>query len=104
VGQEAGGTCRRRGGVALEAHDVTRAMASVRFLSAAIEASAAFVMLRSSLERAVGLNAVLGLVGPTIFVVVSALGVIGLAGRISALRLVLVCAGVLLVLASSRAG
>jgi hypothetical protein len=47
---------------------------------------------------------VLGLVGPTIFAVVSALGIIGLAGRVSALRLILVSVGVGLVLASTRAG
>jgi hypothetical protein len=88
----------------LAPHDVTRAMAGVRFVSAAIEASAAFVMLRSSLERAVGVNAILGLVGPAIFAVVSALGIIGLAGRLSPLRLVLVSLGVALVLASTRAG
>ena len=85
-------------------HDITRAMSAVRFVSAGIEATAAFFMLRGSLERAVGINAVLGLVGPTIFAVVSALGIIGLAGRVSALRLILVSVGVGLVLASTRAG
>lgn len=88
----------------MEPQEITRAMAGVRFVSSAIEASAAFVMLRGSLERAVGVNAILGLVGPTIFAVVSALGIIGLAGRVSGLRLALVSAGVLLVLASTRAG
>jgi hypothetical protein len=83
---------------------ITRAMSSVRFVSAAIECTAAFIMLRGSLERAVNINAVLGLVGPTIFAVVSALGIVGLAGRVSPLRLVLVTAGVGLVLASTRVG
>jgi hypothetical protein len=87
----------------VDPQEITRAMAGVRFLSASIEATAAFLMLRGSLERAVGVNAALGLVGPAIFAVVSALGIIGLAGRVSPLRLVLVSAGVLLVLASSRA-
>jgi len=79
-------------------------MASVRFVSAAIEATAAYLMLRSSVERAVGINAVLGLVGPAIFAVVSALGIIGLAGRVSPLRMALVACGVGLVLLSTRAG
>lgn len=88
----------------MDPHTITRAMAAVRFVSASIEATAAFIMLRGSLERAVGLNAVLGLVGPTIFAIVSALGIVGLAGRVSPLRMALVSAGVLLVLASTRAG
>lgn len=82
---------------------MARAMAGVRFLSAAIEASAALVMLRGGIERAVEVNAVLGLVGPTIFAVVSALGVLGLSGRVSPLRLGLVALGAGLVLASTRA-
>ena len=46
----------------------------------------------------------LGLVGPTIFAVVSALGIVGLAGRVSPLRLGFVAVGVGLVLASTRVG
>jgi hypothetical protein len=81
---------------------LVRSMASLRFLSAAIEASAALLMLRQDLAGAVRLNALLGLVGPTIFVTVSALGVAGLAGRISPLRLGMVLVGVLMVVAASR--
>lgn len=88
----------------MEAHDITRAMAGVRFLSAAIECTAAYLMLRGTLGRAVNINAALGLVGPAIFATVSALGIVGLAGRVSPLRLGLVAVGVGLVLVSSRVG
>ena len=80
----------------------TRAMAGVRLISASIELTAAYLMVRSSLPRAVSINAVLGLAGPVIFTVVSALGIVGLAGRISPLRLIVVSIGVALVLLSTR--
>lgn len=76
-----------------------RSMASVRMLSSMIELTGAILMLRSGQVRtAVGINAGLGLVGPTIFAVTSALGIAGLEGSLPLHKLVLVGGGVLLVL------
>jgi hypothetical protein len=76
-----------------------RYMAFVRFFSASVELTAAVLMLRSgSLESAIGINAALGLVGPTLFAVVSAIGIAGLAGHVSWQKLALIFAGVVLVL------
>lgn len=88
----------------MDPHLTTRAMAGVRLISASIELTAAYLMWKSPLPRAVSINAALGLVGPLIFTVVSALGIVGLAGRISPLRMVVVSLGVGLVLFSSRLG
>lgn len=86
----------------MDPHLTSRAMAVVRLVSASIECTAAYLMWRGPLTRAVAINATLGLVGPLIFTVVSALGIVGLAGRISPMRLVVVSVGVALVLVSSR--
>ncbi len=75
-----------------------RTMSYLRFLSAAVEATAAVWMLRSHrLETAVGINASLGLFGPTIFLLVSLLGLVGLAGKLPLAKLALIGAGVGLV-------
>lgn len=88
--------------MAVDPHTAVRAMASIRFLSSAIECAAAILMLRLGIVGAVRLNAGLGLVGPTVFTVVSAFGIAGLAGRIAPLRLILVFAGVALVFLATR--
>lgn len=78
-------------------------MAAVRFVSAAIEATAAILMLRiGRVDAALRINGVLGLVGPTILIVVTALGVAGMAGRIPLAKIALICAGVYLILYGSR--
>lgn len=74
-------------------------MAFLRFLSASIEITAAIWMLRiGRVEAALGINALLGLVGPTLFALVSAIGIAGLAGQVSWGKLALIFTGVLLVL------
>ena len=78
-------------------------MALFRLLAGTIEVTAALLMLRSRrVDTAFQINAVLGLIGPCMFVIVSALGLIGLAGRISYAKLALVAAGVLLILIAAR--
>ncbi len=75
-----------------------RSMGYLRFLSAIVEATAAVLMLRSHrLETAVGINASLGLFGPTIFLLVSVLGLSGLAGKFPLAKLALIAGGVGLV-------
>jgi hypothetical protein len=78
-------------------------MAAIRLLSASIEITAALLMLRlNRVEAALRINGVLGLVGPTILIAVTLLGVVGLAGRIAPAKIVLIFAGVYLILYGSR--
>src|SRR5579875_2325722 len=73
-------------------------MALVRFLSASIEATAAFLMLRGNrVDTALRINGLLGLVGPTILLATTALGVVGLSGRIQAAKIGLIFMGVYLI-------
>lgn len=74
-----------------------------RALSAAIEVTAAFALLRMTDTKAMlRLNGYLGLVGPAIFISVSALGLAASLGKIQPGRLLLVLAGVALVALGSR--
>lgn len=85
-------------------HHAVAGMALVRFLSAGIELSAALLMLlrfRTPAE-ALRLNAVLGLVGPLIFLTVSGLGLAGMARDLPSPRLLLVLAGVALITLGTR--
>ena len=75
-------------------------MVALRYLSATVELVAATLMLRSGkVATAVSINAALGLFGPLLFVVVSAIGIWGLAqgGDVSWARLGLIGLGVLLI-------
>lgn len=78
-------------------------MVLLRALSASIEVTAVLLMLRMArVEQALRLNAALGLVGPLIFLLVTALGLAGMADKISPLRLALVGAGFLMILWGTR--
>jgi hypothetical protein len=78
-------------------------MAAVRFLSAGIELTAASLMLYfNRVETALQINAALALVGPTVLVTVTALGLAGVAGRISATGLLTVAFGVALIFLGLR--
>lgn len=58
------------------------AMAALRMLSASIELTAALLMLRfNSVETAFKINAMLAMVGPTVMITVTSLGLVGLAGK-----------------------
>lgn len=84
---------------------LARGMVILRALSALVEVSAVLVMLRlSRIESLLRLNSVLGLIGPLIFLSVSALGLAGMVGRVNPGRFLLVAAGVLLVVLGTRAG
>ena len=75
-------------------------MVALRYLSATVELVAATLMLRSGkVATAVSINAALGLFGPLLFVVVSAIGIWGLAQGhdVSWARLGLIGLGVLLI-------
>jgi len=71
------------------------AMAAVRVLSSMIELSAAVLMLKlNRVDSALKINAVLALVGPTVMLTVTALGLWGLAGKIPPVKMLAIILGV----------
>jgi len=73
-------------------------MAGVRFLSATIEFSAALLMVWfGRVETAFKINALLAIVGPTVLLTVTSLGLIGLAGKSSPLGMLIIVCGVVLI-------
>lgn len=82
---------------------VVLSMGLLRFLSAGIEFTAALLILRGgSVGRALQINAALGLVGPTILILVTAIGVTWLASQVSPGRfLLLLCAVLFILLATA---
>lgn len=73
-------------------------MAAVRFLSATIEFTAAMLMLHfNKVETAFKINAVLAMVGPTILIIVTTLGLVGLAGKVSLAGMATIMLGVVLI-------
>lgn len=78
-------------------------MALFRLLAGSIEVTAALLMLKfRRVETAFQINAVLGLIGPVMFVIVSSLGLVGLAGKVSYTKLGLIVTGILLILIAAR--
>lgn len=78
-------------------------MATVRFVSATVEFTAALLMLRfGRVDTALRINGVLGLVGPVILILTTALGVAGMAGRVQVGKIALIFVGVYLILYGSR--
>lgn len=70
-------------------------MAALRFLSAGIEFTAASLMLHfGRVETAFKINALLAVVGPTVMVSVTALGLVGLASKMSPAGMLYVVTGV----------
>lgn len=73
-------------------------MALVRLLSSGIEFTAAMLMLYfNRVETAFKINAVLAMVGPTVLITVTTLGLVGLAGKVSILGMVSIITGVFLI-------
>jgi len=73
-------------------------MAALRFLSSTIEFTAAFLMLRyNNVETAFRINALLAMVGPTVMITVTSLGLIGLAGKVPIQSMFFIAAGVVLI-------
>lgn len=78
-------------------------MATIRFISASIETAAAILMLRSGrVEAALRINGILGLVGPTILISVTLMGVLGLAGKLPVGKILLIFMGVYLIIFGSK--
>lgn len=84
-------------------HTAVGGMAAIRFLSGMLEIIAALVFLRlGKVESALRINAFLGLVGPMVFIIVSVLGIVAVAVRLSPLKVILLILGSLLVLVGTK--
>jgi hypothetical protein len=73
-------------------------MAALRIISGIIEFSAALLMLKmNKVDSALKINSVLALIGPIVLMSVMALGLAGIAGKISPAKLIIIISGVLLI-------
>lgn len=79
---------------------VLAGMAVMRAISGFVEVAAAYYILFHvrRIEDALRINALLGGLGPIVFVAVSALGLAALAGRVPVPRLIIIAVGMALVL------
>ncbi|WP_147534753.1 YqhV family protein [Bacillus marasmi] len=74
-------------------------MALLRMISGSIELIVAFFILKSnSIEKALILNSSLALVGPIILILTTTIGLVGLAEKISFMKVVWIFSGVALIL------
>lgn len=74
-------------------------MAALRVVSSLIEFTAALLMLRfNNVETAFKINALLAVVGPTVMITVTSLGLVGLAGKASPQGLIPILMGIGLIL------
>lgn len=74
-------------------------MAGLRFLSGMIEITAACLMIYfGSVQKAVMINAGLALVGPTILILVTTIGLLGMADKLEFWRMTVIMCGVGLIL------
>lgn len=80
-------------------HLAVGGMAMLRVVSGLIEIAAALIILRvGRVDAALRINSVLGIVGPVVFIAVSALGIITIAVKLTPLKVLLLVAGILMVL------
>ncbi|NLW55501.1 MAG: DUF2619 domain-containing protein [Firmicutes bacterium] len=78
-------------------------MAILRMLSGLLEIATALLILRlQKVETALQLNAILGLVGPMVFLLVSALGLVAVAVRLSPAKVCLIVLGVLFIIIGTK--
>mgnify|MGYP000877343669 CR=1 FL=1 len=78
-------------------------MSVLRIISGFLEIGTALLFLYfKRVEIALRLNAVLGLVGPIIFLLVSGLGLITVATKVSPFKVALVALGVILIVLGSK--
>jgi len=74
-------------------------MAFLRLLSGSIEIFAAILMLRfNSVEKALMINSSLALVGPIILILTTTIGLVGIVGEISVMKIVWIILGVACIL------
>lgn len=73
-------------------------MAALRFLSCIIEFTAAMLFLKfDSIEKALKINAVLALVGPTVMTLVMLLGLAGISSKVPSSKFIIIISGVVLI-------
>lgn len=78
-------------------------MILLRLFSGSIEITAAGLMLKGNdLEKALTINSMLALVGPSILIITTAIGVAGLSEKISYLKMFLLFGGITLILISLK--
>lgn len=74
-------------------------MALLRMLSGSIEILFAILFLKfNNIEKALILNSTLALVGPTILILTTAIGLVGIAEKISLMKIFWIFSGVALIL------
>lgn len=82
---------------------IVMGMALMRILSSLIELSAAMLMLKfNRLDTAFKINSVLAAVGPMIMIIVTTMGLAGLANKISYGRMAIIFLGVVLIFVGMR--
>lgn len=78
-------------------------MALIRVISGMIEIVVAIIFLKvGRVDTALRLNAMLGLIGPLIFMAVSVLGIAAIAVKLSWTKVVLISVGIILVLIGTK--
>lgn len=78
-------------------------MALIRVISGLLEIIVAIIFLKlGKVESALRMNSLLGLVGPLVFIAVSALGIVAVAVKLSWLKLAFICLGIVLVLLGTK--
>lgn len=69
-------------------------MVGLRLFSSMVEFSAALLMLKlNRVDQALRVNAVLAMIGPTVMLAVTALGIAGLAGHVAPQRMLAIILG-----------
>lgn len=70
-------------------------MVSLRFLSGGVEMIAAFIMLKlNEVEKALMVNSALALVGPLVLITTTTIGLVGMADKLSASKLLWITVGI----------
>jgi hypothetical protein len=78
-------------------------MSYLRIIGAGVEIAAAILMVKiNTIEAALRINAILGLLGTVVLIAVSALGLWGLVGRVSLAKLLMVLCGAILIIIGTR--
>lgn len=78
-------------------------MALIRVVSGLLEIVVAIIFLKlGKVESALRMNSFLGLIGPLVFIAVSALGIVAIAVKLSWLKVAIICLGIILVLLGTK--
>jgi Protein of unknown function (DUF2619). len=78
-------------------------MAAIRVISGLLEITVAFIFLKGGrVENALRMNAFLGLIGPLVFLLVSVLGVVAIAVKVSWPKMLIICLGIIMVMIGTK--